>query len=328
MVLIYHTFREIICGLAITVNIPRPKKVPAKGIAKIRMEARKQKEKAEQPQESISSGINVEEPTNTEVSNPLTASEKKLRGSVNTASAAEHLFSPEGGYILVDLSILIDFLNKKLHCSVCDGSVNTFVDFKNSKGFAMFVYSQCHHCTNSKPSVLFSTLKKVCEEQGGENLKGSYEVNLRIVTFMRELGKEHTALDTFSRVMNTTTMSHSAYDGLFAKLRSASLSMAKESMAQGGIEVKEDVGRDTIVSIDDTWHRRGHSSHNGVVAVISEVTGRVLDFEVLCNYCRLCEKNSDSDHHSTRNHTGSAGAMEAAGAIEIFSRSIEKHELR
>ena len=76
MVLTYHTFREIICCLAITVNTPRLKKVPAKGIAKIRMEARKQKEKAEEPQDSFSSGINVEEPANTEVSNPLTASEK------------------------------------------------------------------------------------------------------------------------------------------------------------------------------------------------------------------------------------------------------------
>ena len=266
MVLTYHTFREIICCLAFTVNMPRLKKVLAKGIAKIRMEARKQKE-VEQPQDSISSGINLEEPANTEVSNPLTASEKKLRGSINTASAAEHLYSPEGGYILVDSSILIDFLNKTLHCSVCNGSVNTFVDFKNSKGYAMSVYSQWYYCTKSKPSVIVSTSKKVCEEQGGENLKGSYEVNLRIVTFVRELGKGHTALDTFSRVMNTTTMSQSAYDGLFAKLHSASLFMAKESMAQGGIEVKEEVGSNTIVSNDGTWHRRGHSSHNGVVAV-------------------------------------------------------------
>ena len=196
---------------------------------------------------------------------------------------------------MVDSSILIDFLNKTLHCSVCDGSVNTFVDFKNSKGFAMSVFSQCNHRTKSKPSVLFSTSKKVCEEQGGENLKGPFEVNLRIVTFVRELGKGHTALDTFSRMMNTVTMSHSAYDKLFAKLHSAPLSMAKEGMAQGGIEV----GSDTIVSIDCTWHRRGHSSHNGVVAVISGVTGKVLDFEVLCNYCRLCEKDSYSDHSCT-----------------------------
>ena len=191
----------------------------------------------------------------------------------------------------------------------------------------MSVYSQCHHCTQSKRSVLFSISKKVCEEQG-KNLKSSYEVNLGIVAFVRELGKEHTALDTVSRVMNTTTMSHSAYDGLFAKLHSASPSMAKESMAQGGIEVKEEVGGDTIVSIDGTWHRKGHSSHNGVVAVRSGVTGKVLDFEVLGNYCRLCEKNSDSDHSCSKNHAGSAGAMEAAGAIKIFSRSIEKHELR
>ena len=195
-----------------------------------------------------------------------------MRGSINTTSASEYLSSPEGGYILVDSSILVDFLNKTLHCLVCDGSANTFVDFKNSKGFAMSVYSQCHHCTKSKSSVLFSTSKKVCEEQGGENPKGSYEVNLRIVTFVRELGKGHTALDTFLSVMNTTT-SHSSYDGLLAKLHSASLSMAKESTAQGGIELKEEVSSDTIVSIDGTWHRRGHSSHNGVVAVVASTPG-------------------------------------------------------
>ena len=80
MVLTYRTIREIICCSSITVNMPRLKKVPAKAIAKIRMEAGKQKEKTEQPQDSISLGINVEEPANTEVSNPLTASETKLRG--------------------------------------------------------------------------------------------------------------------------------------------------------------------------------------------------------------------------------------------------------
>ena len=43
---------------------------------------------------------------------------------------------------------------------------------------------------------------------------------------------------------------------------------------------------DVAVSFDGSWKDRGHSSHHGVVAAISQYNGEVLDVEYLNNYCR------------------------------------------
>jgi len=51
--------------------------------------------------------------------------------------------------------------------------------------------------------------------------------------------------------------------------------VAYDSMVQAAVEVREeeDGSRDTIVSIDGSWQRRGHISHNGLVTAISISTG-------------------------------------------------------
>ena len=101
----------------------------------------------------------------------------------------------------------------------------------------------------------------------------------------------------------------------------------------------ENKGTDAIVSVDDTWHRRGFSSKNGVVAVLS-VNGpnsKVIDTVTLSNYCDACAKvkkrlGADAFEHwyikhcadkkCAKNHTGSAGSMEPQGAETIFCHSV------
>ena len=99
---------------------------------------------------------------------------------------------------------------------------------------------------------------------------------------------------------------------------------------------------DVAVTVDGTWQKRGHSSKIGVVFVISVRTGEILDYVVKSLACQECsahgswDKDSDkfmswSQAHSSMcqiNHQGSSEAMEAAGAAEIFSRSIEGRGLR
>lgn len=76
------------------------------------------------------------------------------------------------------------------------------------------------------------------------------------------------------------------------------------------------------MSCDGSWQRRGYSSLNGVVTVIS--SGKCLDYQVLskvCNACTLWEtkKTTDPDrydkyvenHSCPINHDGSAVSMEA-----------------
>ncbi|GFV21064.1 uncharacterized protein TNCV_3320831 [Trichonephila clavipes] len=89
------------------------------------------------------------------------------------------------------------------------------------------------------------------------------------------------------------------------------------------------------VSVDGTWQRRGHSSLNGCVAVLSIDTGKVLDLEVMSKWCRNCNTSKSSEkskhikkHQCSCNHQGSAGSMEPVGAYRLFERSRETRKLQ
>ncbi|GBO02244.1 hypothetical protein AVEN_236347-1 [Araneus ventricosus] len=68
-------------------------------------------------------------------------------------------------------------------------------------------------------------------------------------------------------------------------------------------------------------------SLNGCVSVISIDTGKILDLEVMTQYCKMCEMNIKCDHECP-NYKGSSGNMESVGAFRIFERSVMKRELQ
>ncbi|GFV48544.1 uncharacterized protein TNCV_5068291 [Trichonephila clavipes] len=84
------------------------------------------------------------------------------------------------------------------------------------------------------------------------------------------------------------------------------------------------------VSVDGTWQRRGYSSLNGCVSVISIDSGKVLDVEFMSKVCRLCNsKNKKLNNiHNCAKHIGSSGAMEPLGVYRIFKRSVEMRKLQ
>ena len=90
------------------------------------------------------------------------------------------------------------------------------------------------------------------------------------------------------------------------------------------------------IHIDSSWQKRGHSSMNGYVAGISN--GKVTDNPVMSKYCKQCQiwkhkkdtdeyKNWKSTHICSINHQKSSGAMQSAGAIELFRRSVSTNNL-
>ena len=96
---------------------------------------------------------------------------------------------------------------------------------------------------------------------------------------------------------------------------------------------------DVAVSCDGTWQKRGYSSLNGVVTVISVDNGKCLNYRVLTKRCAECtawssRKGTDgyeefmSQHECSINHDGSAGSMEAKGVVECFGSSEESSKLR
>ena len=95
------------------------------------------------------------------------------------------------------------------------------------------------------------------------------------------------------------------------------------------------------ITVDGTWQKRGYSSKNGAVFVMSVDTGEVLDYEVLSMVCYECRAHAMLEHggdeykkwwesHKANcaiNHKSSSGEMETKGACAIFNRSIEKRGL-
>lgn len=99
---------------------------------------------------------------------------------------------------------------------------------------------------------------------------------------------------------------------------------------------------DIAVTYDGTWQKRGHTSHHGAFLVVDLLTGLILDYVVLSNYCQECTLAKQSlgadsaefaiwfeghESHCYANHTGSAGSMEAAGALILWKRSISKTKM-
>ena len=81
--------------------------------------------------------------------------------------------------------------------------------------------------------------------------------------------------------------------------------------------------------------KRGFVSLHGVVFVMSIEHGLVLDYIVKTKVCHVCKKSKNASNewkarHAPNcevNHYGSAGDMESEAAVEMFTRSIERHNL-
>ena len=64
----------------------------------------------------------------------------------------------------------------------------------------------------------------------------------------------------------------------------------------------------TLISVDDTWQKRGCTSLDGAVAAISIETGCILDVEVMTRYCQGCihierfTENADLHEHLKLDH--------------------------
>ena len=96
---------------------------------------------------------------------------------------------------------------------------------------------------------------------------------------------------------------------------------------------------DSDICIDGSWQERGYSSLSGVVTGISREKKKVLDVQIFSKFCHACSRWENRKgtpeydtwkltHVCSRNHVGSSGSMEAAGAVKMFSQSLEKYNLR
>ena len=240
------------------------------------------------------------------------------------------------GYRLVDMELLANVFSS-LGCAECGHFTLAFMENHLArKGCSSSLKLLCENCGWKQE---FCSSKK----QGK-----SFEVNRRLVYSMRSLGKGHSGAKKFCTLMNMPPPPvKCAYRKASRSIAKKIKGIAKKSMAEAATEIRNAQGAsgDEVVncgvSCDGTWQRRGFSSLNGCIAVLSIESGKVLDAEALTKVCKQCQlhfhmdKESEeyrswkADHVNCKaNFDGSAPAMEAEGAQRIFERSIENNQLR
>ena len=204
----------------------------------------------------------------------------------------------------------------------------------------------------------FSLQCSSCEESSslptssGVTQRGkSYDINCRVVYHAIESGSGYEGLATFCGIMNMPCLSKPAYYKQVDNILEALEDEAKEDMRKAGERLGQQILEenpekdlddtlDAVVSFGGTWAKQGFTSLTGVVFVISVDTGEVLDYRVLSKACQKCalkkakgvnEEEFEEwllEHECDINFAGSSPAMECEGAVVLWERSVERHNLR
>ena len=247
-------------------------------------------------------------------------------------------------YRLVDMFIFQDIL-ETLRCPDCHETGCLYIEKaqKRKKGLASMLLIACE-CGYEKQTYSSHTVEK--NNDGGTN-KGMkpFDVNIRFIYAMRTIGSGHTGLEKLCGISNLPKpMTVKNFNNISKTLRDTAKVVAENSTNAAARELgQSETITDIGVSADGSWQRRGFSSLNGIVAALFIDNGKVIVIEPMSRYCRECSVNTRklqeddkalemwNDSHQMKcklNHQGSAPAMEPVGADRIFSRSLEKRQLR
>ena len=211
-------------------------------------------------------------------------------------------------------------------------------------GLAQFSNIFCNECDWNQKSCS----SKECSRDSNSSERNHFDLNKRSLIAFREKGQSYAAMTTFCWFINMPSpMAQTTFDDLNSDLHNAYVQTAQESMAEAaktGYKNLANINTNTNsnclqnakFSGDGAWQKRGYSSLNGVVTLISD--GKCIGTEVLSKRYKQCEQwkhwkdrveyhNWKEDHIYAINHTGSAGAMEVVGLKKIFQRSECLHNL-
>ena len=146
----------------------------------------------------------------------------------------------------------------------------------------------------------------------------------------------------FTALMNLPKpVTKNNYDKIIKRIHKATKDIAEKTMKEACHKIRGDAGPEEIintpVSGDGTWQRRGHSSLNGVMTVISIDTGKILDVEAMCRSYKSCKLNQKlekedpeafeewkSNHTCRINYMGSVNNMEPEGSKRIGNGPLKK----
>lgn len=267
---------------------------------------------------------------------------KKLKLDTPACLSPQKRNTDAEAYLFINMSILQDIFNLIGVCIQCSGKLLIENDLSSKKGFACLMRIRCSEC--GWVHEFFSSSRILDSSKRGPK---SFEINTRMVVAFQEIGQGLSGLQSFTRCVNMPNcLTQASYDSINKSLQRSYGEVAQASQKKAALETRKSIAAgeleqtvDCNVSVDGSWQRRGYASMNGVVTLMSNDNGKCIDTCVLSKACKGCQHwkgKEDSEgytewknnHKCLINHTGSAGAMEVAGAIEMFKRSIAFHNLR
>lgn len=254
---------------------------------------------------------------------PTSSSSKKLSTSLDWY---KEQVNDDFEYNIVDLKTLEQSMNNVASCKICGSTLK--LGKKIVCGLACKVTLSCIHCENKD---VFENCQSVSYTRPKDNKQYKlYDLNLRLILGLRTIGKGKIAAKKLSAVMNLGPSLHRFF--LHEEyLELAAESVSKESMQHAVLEAIDLNNKcsDLAVAVDGSWQRRGHKSLNAVLTVTSVASGKVIDIEVMSKFCK-CKDKLQNIHNDNceANFSGSSGAMEVTGAVNIFQRSQNLYAVR
>ena len=277
--------------------------------------------------------LNIEDDTRT----PLSTHGKKIKLCTTPLRGKNEDFF----YFFMDFRVLKSIMEVIGKCPECgSASVTVYNCEEKRMGLSLNLKLLCSDCDWSHD---FFTSQRL--ENDGTPGPNSHCINVQTVLAFREIGKGYEAIRSFFSCMNMPPpMSPTVFSSINGKLHQGYKKVSDACLTRAANDIRSSpvdenaVVEDVQVAIDGTWQKRGHASLNGVVVATSS-KGKVLDYQVLTKHCKECQiwdrwqgtakyDSRKASHSCKINHKGSAGAMEAAGAISIFQQSVDKHRLR
>lgn len=236
-------------------------------------------------------------------------------------------------YRIIDFFTVFVALSQMLICGVCKSAVNFKQTPLRGLGFKIVVSCRCGDR----------------EVNSGPLIANGYEINRRFILVMRLLAVSNEGINLFCNLMDISKgFAKGTYDKLNTHLSKSCKKVfefccskaVKEAVAEN-----EKLGivppRNLPVSGDGTWKKRGFSSLFGVFTLILIAIKKCVGMKVKSSFCQECKKNKlpknspeylkwwkNHESECSKNHEGSAGAMEPAAAIELFKESVEKNDVK
>mgnify|MGYP000017111064 FL=1 len=236
--------------------------------------------------------------------------------------------------------------NELLHfasCSYCGQRGLTINErSRNGLGAEWAFTCQDPECTSHKFTKFFHTSSKTSH---------TYDLNRGLVLGLRLIGRGHSAAERLMSVLNlprpitknpwalhTRVLEKAAGELLVQELSNAAKEVREFKFFNGLISTaqrQEDKTINVGVSIDGSWSR-GWTARDGVVAVVSIDTGKVLDVVYLSNSCTACQRKEREKNEGTistidylgwyikhekdcfLNHEGSAQVSKPCNMLHMF----------